>query len=300
MKMKRVCSAGEIVADVLGPWVAFLGLIGLTVGLAALFKGRLAWAKIHNRKGASLLAGIGFIWLAFGAAITSTPTTDSRGSDRSFRAEQRQQSAGRSTTRLTLDKAHWPLVDSETIDISGVAEPGAKIGASWSNGSASAVADGVGGFRIPVGPISQLGETRVNLNASVQGKESASEFITINRTLSEARFKSTAQSIPYEQLKKDPDGIIGTVVTYKGEIFQYDSRTTTASMIISVTNKGYGIWSDEIHLLLDPSLGANADENDLIQIWGTITGSFSYDTAMGGTNTIPQILVRYLTVTTKR
>jgi hypothetical protein len=287
-------------AEVLGPWVAFLGAIGLTVGAVALAKGRLAWAKIDNRKNAGLIAGIGLIWLVFGAAITPSATTDDSENERTSRGIGPSPSVAVSKTRLALERTDWSLVDSETLDISGSAEPGANIAVSWSGGSASVVADADGSFRVPVGPISQLGETRANVNASVPGKEQASEFITINRTVSEGKFKSDARSIPYEQLKKDPDALVGTVVTYKGQIFQYDSRTTTASMIVSVTNKGYGIWTDNLYLLLDPSLGANADENDLIQIWGTITGSFSYETASGGTNTLPQVLVKYLTVTAKR
>ena len=155
-------------------------------------------------------------------------------------------------------------------------------------------------FRFSVGPLSDFGDTRVNVSASVQDKQTASQVVTINRALSEAKFKSSAQSIPYDELKKDPDALTGRLVTYKAEILQYDSRTTTASMIVSVTNNGYGFWSDSVHLLLDPALGVNADENDLIQIWGTVIGSYTYDATMGGSNTLPQLAVQYLTVTSKK
>ena len=40
-------------ADVFGPWITFLGLVGLTIGVVALFKGELAWAKIHDQKNAA-------------------------------------------------------------------------------------------------------------------------------------------------------------------------------------------------------------------------------------------------------
>lgn len=71
-------------------------------------------------------------------------------------------------------------------------------------------------------------------------------------------------------------------------------------MLISVTDKGYGFWTDNIALLLDPELGAEADEEDLVQVWGTVVGAFSYETAIGGTNTIPQVLAQYLTVMRKQ
>lgn len=277
--------------------VALLGLLGVTVGLVALTKGKLEWAKIRDRKAAGLLTAISFVWLAFASAVTPAESTR----DLPERQESRDVPTPVSRTApLNVENADWHLVDGETIDILGTAEPGARITASWSGGSASGTADATGNFRLPVGPITQIGETRVDLTASSGGKEPARTSTTVTRSLSEAKLKSMAQSIPYDELKKDPDARSGSVVTYKGEVFQYDSRTTTASMIISVTSEGYGFWSDEMHLLLNPALGANVDEKDIIQVWGRVTGSYTYETAMGGSNTVPQVLIEYLTVISKK
>jgi hypothetical protein len=47
--------------------------------------------------------------------------------------------------------------------------------------------------------------------------------------ISEAQYKASAKSIPYVQLEKDPASLAGTVVTYTGQVVQYDSATTTSN-----------------------------------------------------------------------
>jgi hypothetical protein len=279
--------------------VALLGFVATVVGTIALVKGRLPAVGIRDRKSAGILTAIGFSWLVFGGMLL--PSDDSESSQAAASSSTEQVARDTPTVSLNLNGGPHSLVDQDVMQLTGSTDPGASIEASWAGGGhATAVADPSGTFSVQVGPLSGTGETVVNVRAFQPGKESASAMTTVNRTISEASFKAKSTTVPYDQLKKDPDALKGTLVTYKGRVFQYDSRTSTASMIVSVTNKGYGFWSDEMFLVLDPALGQNADEDDLIQFWGTITGSFTYDTAIGGSNTLPAVAVQYLTVTAKK
>src|SRR5438128_473816 len=58
--------------------------------------------------------------------------------------------------------------------------------------------------------------------------------------ITEAAYKASAKTIPYVQLEKDPASLRGTVVTYKGQVVQYDSATTTSNLRINVTPDGFG------------------------------------------------------------
>lgn len=52
-----------------------------------------------------------------------------------------------------------------------------------------------------------------------------------------------AQPMPYNQLVKNPASIAGTCVDYKAEVFQFDSNTGPASLLVETTQDSYGVWS---------------------------------------------------------
>lgn len=139
----------------------------------------------------------------------------------------------------------------------------------------------------------------MTLTAALAGYRDNSFLVTATRTQSEAAYKATAQNMSYPQLVKDPSSLQGTVLSYKAQVFQYDSRTTTSHMIVSVTDDGYGFWSDNVFLDLNPSIAASITQKDVIQFWGSVVGAYSYQTAMGGQNTVPEIKVMYMNLISK-
>ena len=89
----------------------------------------------------------------------------------------------------------------------------------------------------------------------------------------------------------------GTCVTGQAQIFQFDSNTGPSAMLVEVTNDGYGLWSDNVELLLpNAAAGQSLVQNDVVQFWGTITAPDTYTTQSGGTDTIPAINVEYITL----
>lgn len=190
-----------------------------------------------------------------------------------------------------------PETTTESVELAGITRPGAEVGAP--EFGAFTTADETGRFKLSIGPL-PVGTTSVTLRVTAAGMRPFTREVTITRTVSEEEFKAQAQSIPYDQLKKDPDALTGTAVTYKAEVFQYDASTGTSSMLVSVTPKGYGYWDDNILLNLDPALGVDVDEDDIIEFWGTIAGSTSYDTRIGGRNTVPTVEVKYLALLEKK
>jgi hypothetical protein len=195
-------------------------------------------------------------------------------------------------TPLTVPAAA-AVTDVDHVDVAGSSAPGATISATWGVNSASVTADASGNFVVRVTGLAE-GSTTLILSAVAAGDSPASGLVDIVRTVSPAFYKQQAATIPYNQLVKDPASLAGRIVTYRGQVFQYDSNTTTSHMIISVTDSGYGFWSDNIWVDVDPAAAQNVFQKNIIQVWGTVVGPYTYTTTQNGSLTIPEVDVKYV------
>jgi hypothetical protein len=204
------------------------------------------------------------------------------------------------TTALTV-APRMDVVDATTATITGSTVPGATV--SSSIGSLTAVADPAGAFSIGVSGLID-GENRINLTSNALNMYPSTAVVTVVKSESEAAFKASTGEIPYDELVKDPAALMGRRIHSRAKVFQYDARTGTTALLVSVTQKQPGrfeYWTDHALLQLPTSaLGAGMDNNDIIEFWGTVSGPYSYDTAIGGKNTVPAVSVRYMNLLEKR
>jgi|GEM_PF-2954949 len=107
----------------------------------------------------------------------------------------------------------------------------------------------------------------------------------------EESFKAEAVTIDYKQLIKNPSRYIGEPVVYTGQIFQIQEGYGENFMLLSVTDEGYGFWTDEVWV---DGAHTNAAEEDIITVYGTVTGAESYETQIGGSNFVPRIKAKYI------
>jgi hypothetical protein len=61
---------------------------------------------------------------------------------------------------------------------------------------------------------------------------------------------------------------------------------------LSVTDEGYGLWDD--HIWVNYSGTIESAEDDIITVYGTIDGSRSYDTQIGGSTYVPEMTAKYI------
>lgn len=109
--------------------------------------------------------------------------------------------------------------------------------------------------------------------------------------------KGTEKNFSYPVLVKDAASLKGQRITHTACIFQFDSATGPKDFLAEWTNMGYGIWDNFVNVRLpSSSVGARAFEKDVVTIHGYILGNFSYQTQLGGTNTVPYIEVTSLEV----
>lgn len=108
----------------------------------------------------------------------------------------------------------------------------------------------------------------------------------------EASFREEATSIPYGELSKNPERYTGDKVVYTGQIFQIQEFGGEGLMLLAVTDEGYGFWTDNIWVDFHKSL--DAAEEDVITVYGKITGSKEYETQIGGSTYVPRMNAKYI------
>jgi hypothetical protein len=106
-------------------------------------------------------------------------------------------------------------------------------------------------------------------------------------------FKASATTIPYNQLNKNADRYHGKRVRYTGQILQIQEKTGQGGfMLLSVTDLGYGVYDDNIWVDYDHSI--RSAQGDVVTVYGTVIGSKSYETQIGGETYVPQVHARYI------
>ena len=108
----------------------------------------------------------------------------------------------------------------------------------------------------------------------------------------EAEFREEATTIDYNQLIKNPNRYKGEKVVYEGQVFQIQEEAGVGIMLLSVTNEGYGFWTNNIWVnFFEP---IEAAEEDIITVYGKITGSEEYETQIGGSTFVPRMNAVYI------
>jgi hypothetical protein len=122
-------------------------------------------------------------------------------------------------------------------------------------------------------------------------KLTASE-IAQKREAQKQSFMNSCRTIPFNQLNKNADGYAGTRVKYYGEIFQIqESSLGGGMMLLSVTDMGYDIWSDEVWVNYTGRV--RGAEGDKLTVYGTVVGTKTYE-AQIGERYVPEIDAKYV------
>lgn len=120
-----------------------------------------------------------------------------------------------------------------------------------------------------------------------------------------AEFLDNCERISVDQVEKNPDGLEGQCFVMYGRIVQFDSNTGPCSFQANIARNNSSRWWDydirsnfgyedsEIassFVTTCPELD-NIDGDDFIKVWGTVLGSYRYDTSLGGSNTVPSFKI---------
>jgi hypothetical protein len=100
--------------------------------------------------------------------------------------------------------------------------------------------------------------------------------------------------LAYAELNKNPEGYAGTRCKFKGQVAQAMVEGDETMLRVNVTDTGYGIWDDTVYVTIKGT--TPAVENSIVMVYGTITGSKTYESQAGWNITIPAVEAKYVDV----
>ena len=104
------------------------------------------------------------------------------------------------------------------------------------------------------------------------------------------QFKATCQDYSYSDLLRNPDDYLGKSVHFHGKVMQ----ALEDGFLVEVTDKGYGIWDDIVVIAWDGK--PNVIEDDIVDVYGTYTGAYTYQTAIGAQKTVPSASAKAVSI----
>lgn len=144
-------------------------------------------------------------------------------------------------------------------------------------------------------PYKELSETEIELKT----KEEKAELEKLNKEEEEKKAKEKAAKeaeekkgyntgITYEQLARNPDDYEGKKVKFTGEVIQVIEGDSSIQLRVAVNSQ----YNQILLVEYDSSIvKSRILEDDIITVYGVSCGLISYQSSMGGTITIPFILV---------
>lgn len=129
--------------------------------------------------------------------------------------------------------------------------------------------------------------------AEKEAKERAEkEQEAAERSANEDSFKSNCQTIGYTDIARDSQGLKGQDFTFTGQIIQVSGNTYR----MNVTIDEFGYYDDTIVFNFDTGDGDRILEDDIVTIWGTSKGLFTYTSVLGSEITVPEIDAKYVVI----
>jgi hypothetical protein len=122
-------------------------------------------------------------------------------------------------------------------------------------------------------------------NTSILQNNTQNEIV-----VDETKYKDECIEKSYEELARNPDNVKGTKVKVTGEVIQVTEYNNKTELRVNITKEEYGYYTDTIYVTYVPKNGEDKIlENDIITIYGTAKGDYSYTSIMGAKVTLPKI-----------
>lgn len=113
----------------------------------------------------------------------------------------------------------------------------------------------------------------------------------------ESEFKASCQTYTFEQMARNPENFKGTNVKVTGEVVQALYGTSGVDLRVNITKEGTytTYYTDTIYVVYYPEAGEDKIlEGDIITIYGTSQGDYTYTSTLGASINLPLIYGKYI------
>ena len=130
-------------------------------------------------------------------------------------------------------------------------------------------------------------------------EKTTKETTTAKPTISESDYKASCISVSYKDIARQPGAYEGKDIMFTGEVMQVQESnySNKCILLIHVSKNQYGNWDDLVYVTYTLPDGApRILEDDIVKFYGECEGTYTYETAMGSTNTVPRVSALYIDI----
>ena len=115
---------------------------------------------------------------------------------------------------------------------------------------------------------------------------------------SEKEFKDSCKKYTFKEIARNPDKYQGKKMKFTGEVIQVsEGWFNSVDIRLNVTKNEYGWYEDTIYCTYTYKEGEGKIlEDDIVTIYGTCDGDYTYTSVMGASITLPKINIEYITI----
>lgn len=153
-----------------------------------------------------------------------------------------------------------------------------------------------GEWQVKTEPTASAPGVRVK-TCTVCGAEVEEETFTMTPEEMRAAFVSTCQSYSYEEIARNPDSCLGKPAKLQGEVIQSMPEGDSYTLRVNITPGKY-YWSDTILVTYTKQDAGESNilEDDIITMYGTLMGTYTYESVMGASITVPLLVAEYIDI----
>ena len=167
---------------------------------------------------------------------------------------------------------------------------GLTVNGKYADGSTKQIKD----YEVDKPVTLAAGET-ATVTITSQGKSCTLEVKCTSMT--EDQFKESCESVDYESLARDPESWKGKNIVVTGKVIQVMEDSGGNTYRVSITEGNYGIWTDPVLVVYKPTDSSNRIlEDDIVTVYATSSGLYTYKTVMGASQTVPSMLASYIDI----
>lgn len=140
-------------------------------------------------------------------------------------------------------------------------------------------------------------EARLKKEAKEKAQREAEE--KARKEKEEKDFKAKCKTYTYQQIARNPEKFKGTNVKLTGKVMQALYGDDSVDLRVNITKQGtyYISYTDTVYVTYDIEEGEDKIlEDDIITIYGTSLGDYTYTSTMGAPITLPLIDGKYITI----
>lgn len=248
-----------------------------------------SWAKV-TKIVVSVLIALCVIGSFSSSGSSNSKQASSGSSEKSAATEsstenQTSQAALSSITAKYTGKTVEGTAISETTS-------GLTVTGSYSDGSTKSVTD----FKVANPSALVAGQTTTY---TITAKDKSCTLAITCTTQTPEAYMASCQAVDYESIARNPDTWKGQNITVTGKVVQVQESSSGNTYRVSIGQTAYGNWDSSSTIMAQTTSsykGGRILEDDIVTLYGTSAGLYTYKTVLGASQTVPLMSAEYIVV----